>query len=157
MGLLWWTVVLLAVLCLVGIALYQALKFIATRDAQNLDALPHRTVVGPAGSLKLAVADTTDSLSKGLSGHQKLKNVHGLLLVLPRKATSLTLLGVQFPLDIVWLDAQNRVLKVTYDVKPGFGTLRLPSPARTAAVIEIPALRLRKLGAIEPGTILSWK
>ncbi|MDO4916952.1 MAG: DUF192 domain-containing protein [Rothia sp. (in: high G+C Gram-positive bacteria)] len=157
MNVLSWALVLLLAILVLAAGAYQLLKFIASRDPQNLDQLQKRTLASSAGSLKLAVADTTDSLGKGLSGHQKLKNVHGLLLLPPEPSAALTLLGVQFPLDIVWLDAEYRVLKIARDVKPGFGTLRVPSPAGSKAVVEVPADKLRRLGAIEPGSTLTLR
>jgi uncharacterized membrane protein (UPF0127 family) len=83
-------------------------------------------------SLGVAVADTTFSRLKGLIGKLKLRLDEGLWVV---PSSGIHTMGVMFPLDLVYLDEDLRVIHVIESCP----TFRI-SPLRTqaASVLELP-------------------
>jgi uncharacterized protein len=85
------------------------------------------------------LAETPLTRLKGLLGRRGLEQGEGLLL---RPAASIHTFFMRFPLDIVWVDRDLNVLKVSHDV----------SPWRTAAckgakgVVEMAAGEATRLG-----------
>jgi uncharacterized membrane protein (UPF0127 family) len=67
----------------------------------------------------------------GLTGLRTLPPATGLLL--PR-TRSVHTFGMRFPLDLVWLDRQERVVRIDRDVRPW----RVRSCRRAHAVMELP-------------------
>jgi uncharacterized protein len=80
----------------------------------------------------LSVADTATSRMKGLLGRSSLPAGEGLLL---RPAGSVHTAFMQFPIDVVFLDAQMKVLRVEANLRPW----RLAAERGAKAVIELPA------------------
>ena len=68
----------------------------------------------------------------GLLNHTSLGERQGLLL---RPAKAVHTLGMQFPIDICFLDKHGEVLKIVANAEPGMA--RLSGPARTAQVLEL--------------------
>lgn len=91
-------------------------------------------------ALVLEVADTEAFRTKGLSGHVPLREGEGMLFVFTKDGRyDFWMKNMQFPIDIVWLDSNYRVI----DVKKGATPASYPEiftpvlPARY--VVEIPA------------------
>lgn len=150
-----WVFAIIIALLVAGWAILKTLDLIASKDPQNFSELPKITVKGPAGNLRVALANTEDSLGKGISGQEKLRDVHGVLLIPPKKSTSITMLGVKFPLDIVWLDDDNHVVHILHSVNPGIWPLMIRSPQPARKVLEVPAGKLKKLGTVSVGDQLT--
>jgi uncharacterized membrane protein (UPF0127 family) len=62
---------------------------------------------------------STEALARGLSGRAPLDPGHGMLFVFPRLAIqSMWMVRMRFPLDIVWLDENLRVVHVVEGAPP---------------------------------------
>lgn len=79
------------------------------------------------------VADTLIKRMKGLLGKKELPWGSGLL-ILPCR--SIHMIGMQFPIDAIYLDRDGIVLKVSANLQPG--QIDKPVP-KAYAVLEVPA------------------
>ncbi len=81
----------------------------------------------------LTVADTFWSSLRGLLGKHSLPAGEGLLLV---PCQSVHTLGMRFPIDVVFLDKERRVLHIIEGMKPWRISRHLP---KARSVLELPA------------------
>jgi uncharacterized protein len=95
---------------------------------RRLRRLPSARVAG----FDVRVARTPRARLLGLAGLRMLAAEAGLLL--PRTRAVHTF-GMRFALDLVWLDADGRVVRVDRDVPPR----RLRACRASRAVVELPA------------------
>ena len=95
----------------------------------RLDALPSREL---PGGVRLMAAETVRSRLLGLMGLPALDGDDALLL---SPCGCIHTFGMRFPLDLVWLDAAGRVLRVDAVVAPG----RVRGCRRARAVVETSA------------------
>jgi uncharacterized membrane protein (UPF0127 family) len=83
-------------------------------------------------SLRVTPADTTFSRLKGLIGRLKIKFDEGIWVV---PSSGVHTLGVLFPLDLIYLDKNHRVIHLIEH----FPTFRIaPLRAHAASVLEMP-------------------
>ena len=81
---------------------------------------------------KVVLADTFFSRLKGLLGRDALGNQEALII---KPANSIHTFFMRFPIDLIFLDKQNRVTATKESIKP----FRLTSPFLNAfSVIELP-------------------
>ena len=109
------------------------------RDADELSTMadrPLRVVNATRGTVLAERADLADSVlarARGLLGRATLAPGEGLVL---RPCNAVHTLGMAFPIDVVHLDADSRVLRVVADLRPW----RLgPLVRGSRVVVELPA------------------
>lgn len=90
---------------------------------------------------RLQVARSFFSRLKGLLGRNDLPQGEGLYIV---PCDSIHMIGMKFPIDAVWVDAQLRVLEVTADLAVG----RLASHSGADGVMELPAGTAARCGIV---------
>jgi uncharacterized membrane protein (UPF0127 family) len=105
---------------------------------RRLRRLPPVALAPPLAGRDVRCADGPLARLIGLAGLRALPPDAGLLL--PR-TRSIHTFGMRFALDLVWLDASGRVLRVDHDVHPG----RVRSCRAARGVIELPAGRGNEL------------
>ena len=89
---------------------------------------------------EVAVAETFLSRLKGLLGKKELPPGEALWI---KPCSSVHSFGMKFPIDVVFLDRDMRVVAVARELKPG----RVSAPrSRARSVLELPA------GAIDSAT-----
>jgi uncharacterized membrane protein (UPF0127 family) len=98
----------------------------------------------PGGTMVVAIADTPATRSVGLSNRDELRGIDGLLLKWDEAGRHpIWMAGMRFPLDLIWIDGQGRVLAVLANVPPCRAeSCPLYEPDGTAdsvAVLEPPA------------------
>ena len=91
---------------------------------------------------RCVVADSAWTRSKGLLGRSSLDEDEGILL---KPGSSIHMFFMRFPIDAVFLDAEQRVLRVAADLKPW----RMASKRRAKCVLELPAGRCARAGVRE--------
>ena len=102
----------------------------------------------PVGS-KVSVADSWWGRLRGLLARPRLGSGEGLLLL---KCGSVHTMGMEYPIDVAFLDSQGRVVRSLARLGPwrvGLGG------ERAVHALELPAGRLDETG-IMPGDCLSW-
>lgn len=108
-------------------------------------------VTGPQISRFLVeVVDSPETLSKGLSGRTVLPQRQGMLFVFPRaEVHSMWMPNMYFPLDIVWIDTEKRIVKIEENVSPCSGTNNCTSYSSlypTKYAIELNAFDASRIG-----------
>lgn len=109
---------------------------LATAEAR-LGDLP---VVELAGGLRVHEARTWAARRDGLAGLPELPEDWGLWIAPCR---SIHTVGMRFPLDLIWLDCDDVVVRVDHDVPPR----RQRTCWRSRSVIEVPAGQADRLAA----------
>lgn len=67
----------------------------------------------------IEIADNSRKRSKGLMFRDSLPENHALLMVFPKKGNhKIWMFGMRFPLDLVFLDSNKRVIEIHENVKP---------------------------------------
>jgi uncharacterized membrane protein (UPF0127 family) len=83
------------------------------------------------GGLRVYEARSMNARRKGLGGLDSLPPEIGLRI----RTGSVQTITMRFPLDLIWLDREGRVLRVDRDVPPR----RMKACRRARAVVEVPA------------------
>jgi uncharacterized membrane protein (UPF0127 family) len=91
---------------------------------------------------RCVVADSFWSRMKGLLGRSTLAEDEGILL---RPASSVHMFFMRFPIDAVFLDREQQVVKVAGNLRPW----RLAGVRRSKAVLELPAGACERRGVRE--------
>jgi hypothetical protein len=102
----------------------------------------HLTLERPDGSLvceRCLLAETPLARTKGLLGRTGLERGEGILL---RPASSIHMWFMRFPIDAVFVDAENRVLRIVSDLRPW----RLAWCKGAKAVVELAAGECERVG-----------
>ena len=101
-----------------------------------------------SGVYRADVAETPNSRAKGLSGRRVLENDEAMLLVFDKNHHwSIWMKGMNFPIDIVWLDQKRVVNHIEYEVQPDKAPHKVYEPPKPARyVLEIPAGQAKKSG-----------
>jgi uncharacterized membrane protein (UPF0127 family) len=111
-----------------------------------------RVVHGEAGigvASQVAIADTWWRRMRGLLGRAPIERGEGLLIL---ECGSVHTIGMAYPIDIAFLDADGTVVRNIGCLRPGRVGLGGPEAVHT---LELPAGRLDETGIV-PGVRLSW-
>ncbi len=98
---------------------------------------------------RIRIADDFRSRTLGLLGSTPPLPGEGLLLIPCR---GIHMIGLRFPLDVVFLDARGVVRAAFHDLQPG---LRLRWNRHAASTLELPAGTLRASGT-RRGDVIAW-
>lgn len=108
-------------------------------------------------TIAVEIADTPEKTTLGLSYRESLPENHGMLFIFPEThIPTFWMKGMNFPLDMIWIDENNIVVDITENVpqpSPGTPEYELPhySPkVATKNVLEVNAGFVEKNG-IEVG------
>jgi hypothetical protein len=117
-------------------------------------ALPEIALANDDGTVvceRCLLAETPLARMRGLLGRSSLPAGEGLLL---RPAASIHMAFMRFPIDAVFLDSADRVLKVVAELKPW----RMAACRGARAVLELPAGEASRRG-FAPGMSLTqvWR
>jgi uncharacterized membrane protein (UPF0127 family) len=101
-----------------------------------------------SGAYSLWLADTDASRIQGLSGVEKLGPNGGLLMAYDANGThGIWMKDMKFPLDIVWLSEDKKVVYTVKNAPPQVGTLTIYQPKDQARyILELPAGSVEKAG-----------
>ncbi len=73
----------------------------------------------PKGSMNAEVAESAESLEKGLSNRESLDEDHGMIFVMPIvDIYNFWMKDMKFPLDIIWIDENKTVVDIDFNVSP---------------------------------------
>jgi uncharacterized membrane protein (UPF0127 family) len=119
-------------------------------------------VIEPHSNVVLAdveLAQTTEQLKSGLSNRKFLGENSGMLFVCENAGKhSFWMKDMNFPVDIIWIDSDNKVIDITKDAQPcGLDECEIyRAPSAVKYVLELPAGFSQK-HSIETGksTVLS--
>lgn len=91
-------------------------------------------------TIMVEIADTETKRTQGLSGRESLRENEGMLFVFPEPDYhGFWMKDMQFPIDIVWLDENLRVISVTERIAPETFPEVFYPPKPIQFVLEVPA------------------
>jgi uncharacterized membrane protein (UPF0127 family) len=108
-------------------------------------------VLGPDGAVvcdECVVADSFLTRLRGLVGRGRLASGHGLLL---RETRSIHTHFMRFPIDVIFLDGHNRVVRIVPRLRPW----RAVAEREAASVLELGAGESERAG-LRVGAALGW-
>lgn len=111
-----------------------------------------------SGVYQLWVADTEASLEQGLSGVKSLPAFGGLLMRFDHDAKwGIWMKDMHFPIDIIWLDKDKKVVYIVKDAQPDDSSDRPVFMPKDDAryVLELPAGTVQA-GGIKPGLVAQF-
>jgi hypothetical protein len=138
-----------------------------TAMPQSTTAAPKPTVAAtiavtfPGGQLRVEVADTAEERALGLGGRDSMAEDAGMLFDLgSTRVPTFTMRGMRFPLDMIWIGEDGRIVAVTADVPPEPGVAdgglrRYSPPTAVRYVLEVNAGAAARLG-LAAGTLLNF-
>lgn len=103
---------------------------------------------GVVVSHETRIADTFFSRLKGLLGTPSLPKGQGLLI---RPCNSIHTFGMHYPIDVLFVDKKDRIVKIVSNIKPG----KIAMCRQGAYVIELPS-GTAELTDAELGDQLTW-
>lgn len=119
-------------------------EFIASTTGSQLeDATTNYTpslikIRTPKGEINVFVANTPESLLKGLSNKESLSKDEGMLFIFPKDDNySFWMKDMRFSLDIVWIDAKKLVVGITNNISPNTYPQTFLPPKPIRYVLEI--------------------
>jgi len=69
-------------------------------------------------NIKVELALTTEDQMRGLSGRSGFKKDEGMLFIFPVKASRFWMKDMNFPLDIIWINKDKKVIFIKKDARP---------------------------------------
>lgn len=119
---------------LVGVALAIAISSMWPRPSEVVLRMSGRTYA-------LEVARTPSQQEKGLGGRPSMPNDQGMLFTYNMSGRYCYWMeGMQFPLDIMWLDSDKRIIKIEQDLSPAsYPKSYCPAGSNASYVIELNA------------------
>jgi uncharacterized membrane protein (UPF0127 family) len=122
---------------MIGVVIFvHAQQRVSTLCVQNKGMLA-------VGALRYTVllAVTPSAWEQGLSGHAQLPSDEGMLFLFPSPSTrSFWMKDMNFPLDIVWIDKDWRVVGVVHHATPASYPSTFISPSPVERVLEISSI-----------------
>lgn len=90
--------------------------------------------------ITVGVADTPEAQMRGLGSQEKLKLNQGMLFVFSDgKPHGFWMKDMRFPIDIIWFDANNRIVYVKEGAEPASYPEIFTPTVSTPLVLEVPA------------------
>lgn len=107
--------------------------------------------------VRVDIALTPPEKFRGLSARESLGEDEGMLFVFgaPQRY-SFWMKNIKFPLDIVWIDENKKVVDVTYDARPESYPLYFEPRYPSQYVLEVPSGWAMKHG-VESGSIVEFQ
>jgi hypothetical protein len=100
-------------------AVYAGFHIFGTRSADNNSVISKIVMVINGRSVFADVADTPTLRERGLSGTEDLKDNEGMLFVFDEPSRpGFWMKEMNFPLDIIWISADNFIVDVSEDLQP---------------------------------------
>jgi len=99
------------------------------------------SVSKPIGNIAIELADDEYQIQTGLMYRQSMQNDQGMLFIFPDEAPrSFYMKNTEFSLDIIFIDANNKVVSIQKNAQP-FNETSLPSNGPAKYVLEVNAKR----------------
>lgn len=106
--------------------------------------------------LNIEISDDDAEREVGLSGRKCMPQNSGMLFVFDQPGTySFWMKDMQFPLDIIWLDADKNIVSVQGDIRPNTYLATFTSNSPAQYVLELNADSAERLG-LKTDRQLAW-
>jgi hypothetical protein len=109
--------------------------------------LPTATISHKSGQVIVELAKTPASQQQGLSDRKSLGPNQGMLFIFPQdEPHQFWMKDMNFPLDIIWLNKDGKILGIATDVATSTFPNTIPSPGPIRQVLEVNAGYTQKYG-----------
>ncbi len=100
-------------------SIFRPYKFSETERFEKIETAKVSTVTINGAKIEVELADTSAKRMKGLSGRQSLAPDKGLLFLFNRPGIySFWMKDMNFPIDIIWIGPDYRIVDITYNLTP---------------------------------------
>ena len=124
-------VLVAGVLALIGVTAYYVLQ---------PQLQPHTSLRFGDGVFTARVVKSQDHREKGLSGTRSLRESQAMIFVFPiQEKWSISMKGMNYPLDIIWLDDEKNVIFIVKNADPESYPKRFSPRSDAKYVVEVPA------------------
>ncbi|MES2314396.1 MAG: DUF192 domain-containing protein [Patescibacteria group bacterium] len=128
----------------------------AKKSYSDITFLPSTSIITSKGSVKAFVANTEASREQGLSGQDSLPNGVGMLFVFNSSGKyGFWMKDMSFSLDLIWIDANKKIVGVTKNVLPSSYPFVFMPPKDILYVLEMNAGSVTEFG-LTTGTSLKF-
>ena len=111
-------------------------------------------IQAPNGVINAEISDNPITLTLGLSGRQSLDEDAGMVFLFKDiELYDFWMKDMKFPIDIIWIDSEKKVVGIEKNVSPDTYPETFASPIPLSTVLELNAFGSEKFG-IATGTIL---
>jgi uncharacterized membrane protein (UPF0127 family) len=136
---------------LVGLLL--TLPFVMSHPSDRVIAFTHTIHIGDA-TVTAAFAQTEAEHELGLSYTKKLPDGYGMLFFFDSpQVPAFWMKGMNYPLDMIWVSADNRVVAIDADIAPATYPDTFSPDVPVKYVLEVPA-GFAARNTIRPGSML---
>tara|TARA_B100000497_G_scaffold126090_1_gene164028 strand:- start:1262 stop:1795 length:534 start_codon:yes stop_codon:yes gene_type:complete len=105
---------------------------------------------------QIELAESNKDIQIGMMWRKKMSKDMGMLFLMPEeKIQSFWMKNTYLPLDIIYINSENRVVSVIDNAKP-MSESPMPSKEPAIFILEISGGECAKLG-IQPGNLWTWK
>lgn len=112
------------------------------------------TISVNSATITATVADTQAAREQGLSDTDSLAPNHGMLFIFPQPgADSIWMKNMHYPIDVLWLDGDKKVVHIVEHMKPESYPEAYQSPSPASYVLEVSA-GFVKANHVSEGTAL---
>ncbi len=122
-------------LCLLALGVFFLINAKNSPKHPTLQAIQHIQIAGQ--TLKIELVTTREAQQKGLGGRNEIKEDEGMLFVFDHPDTyAFWMKDMNFPIDIIWLDQEGKVVYIKKDLKPETYPESFPPPKPATYVLE---------------------
>lgn len=106
----------------------------------------------PGGKIRVLIAKNPTTRQEGLSGYKSLDADQGMLFIFPTPVdVGFWMKDMNFPIDIVWMNKDRKIIGITKNVSPETYPKTFPSPNKVQFVLELNAGGAEKFGLVKGG------
>lgn len=99
-----------------------------------------KTIVANSNLVTAEISSTYKAKVQGLSGRLSLKKGEGMLFIFPKDGLyAFWMKDMNFPIDIIWLNAQKKIVSVSKTVTPESYPKTVTSSEPATYILEVPA------------------
>ena len=133
--------IIIGVLIAVSIGVYTGTQQNKESDAELANSgLEEKTLTVGTATLQVEIAQTTEQKITGLSYRPSLAEGRGMLFIFDTDGRhGIWMKDMQFPIDIIWIDAAMKVVHIEKSVAPDTYPQVFTSPVPARYVLEVPA------------------
>ena len=124
----------------IGIGMEYHKKNHTQQESLANSGLEERTLIVGDTVLQVEVAQTTEQRMTGLSYRSSLAESRGMFFIFENDGIhGIWMKEMQFPIDVVWIDAAMKVLHIERSVAPNTYPKQFAPPTPARYVLEVPA------------------
>jgi uncharacterized membrane protein (UPF0127 family) len=141
-------VVLIFALCLLAVIIVASLPSFFKEGIEGWSSFSSSVTIHTKNdNIEVEIASTSEAREHGLSDRTSLAQDHGMLFIFPTSGSyAFWMKDMHFPLDIVWIDADKKVVGISSDISPSTYPNIFSPPSDILYVLELNAGQAQRYG-----------